>query len=121
MTDGKPKGALAILVWVSITAGLGVGYVAGRASKSTPIAQAAPPEDLEEVMALRNENAIMRGKVMASNEERFERNNSLHSTFENCKDGDDGKSRCSAFTESGAPVAYHCDIEGCVLDCGGPR
>ena len=46
----------------------------------------------------------------------FEHDNHLRSRFDNCLE-DAGVQHCSATTESGAPVVYHCDVTRCAVDC----
>lgn len=57
-------------------------------------------------------------KLALSNETDFERAHGLHPRFSDCQAPTGNAMSCSTFTDEGAPVAYHCDYVGCVIDCG---
>lgn len=66
------------------------------------------------------ENKSLRLRIAFLESMNYERKNSWHSAIDGCKDVDDHLS-CEAFTESNVPIAYHCDKDGCVVDCGGRK
>lgn len=71
---------------------------------------------VEKLEASTNEVSRLRGRVMLENEERFEEKNGLQSSFDNCSEKD-GVARCSARTDTGAPVSYYCTLDKCEIDC----
>lgn len=82
--------------------------------KSTE-ARGAP--DIATLQDLRAENLRLRSLLAAHNSVVFEQKNSLRSSFDNCK-VKSGELQCSAFTASGAPISYRCDLDSCSIDCG---
>lgn len=69
--------------------------------------------------ASKNEVSLLHVRVMTLLEDRFEERNDLHSSLEACTEKD-GVARCSASTDTGTPVSYHCTVEKCEIDCS-PR
>ena len=74
----------------------------------------------DDVPSIANETHQLRFRLALANDSDFRRNHRLSSGVDDCRaDGD--AYRCAAFTEAGAPVSYHCDKDGCSIDCGASK
>lgn len=57
-------------------------------------------------------------QLALSNETDFEHAHNIRARLDDCRPSTGSSVSCSAFTDEGAPVAYHCDYDGCAIDCG---
>ncbi len=104
------------LATVMVLAAFAAGGLTGR-SLSRPPAPTPTVVPFEEV---RRSAEADRLRAMVNVESRFERDMHLVAGLDNCEDKGEVHT-CTAVTETArTPVAYHCTVDRCELDCSPP-